>query len=1047
MGLSLSPEAYADTLTVTSLANSGPGTLRDQVAAAAPGDTINFSVTGTIELTGSVGLSISKDLTIAGPGAGSLTVMGGNGGGLSTFTINGGIVGISGLTLSNGVGTNTTNAAGQIDLLGGAIYMTGGTVTLTGCTLSNNDATYGGAIYQNGGSLAVTGCTISNNKVDLGGLTGFLNQSSAGGGGIYTKNGFLTVTNSSISGNSSGDQFPDSQPAYGFAGGIFCGEGSTTTITSSTISGNSANNPTDISNNFGGGIFNLGTLTIRNSTISGNMCRCPTIGVGTIYGGGGIFNFGVGVLTVSNSTITGNYGQTGGGIRSYGPLILFNSIVVDNDSRNDGTDIYSDGVTAVSSDYNMVRSSYVFDPATQQNTTLLPGTHNVVLNPNPLHQSAFLAPLANNGGPTQTHRLLADSPAADAGDPNFDTTNMPYDQRGPGSPRVRNGRVCIGAFESEVNQSGSNFIVNTLDDHDDGIAGVSDCTLREAVNYAPAGATITFSMTGTIALTGGEMVLAKNLTFQGPASAPGITLSGNNLSRIFTIHSTVALSNLTLSGGNGVGVTSSGSGGAISIDNGYTLSVANSTFSGNSVTGSSGAIRNAGTLTVTNSTFSGNSAAVAGGAIRSGGTLTVTNSTFSGNSCSGSLGGGGLFSGGTLTLSNNIVAGNTAPAGPDILTIAAASGGDYNLVGDPSGATLAGTHNITGQAANLGALANHGGPTQTFALLAGSPALNAGSNALIPGGVTTDQRGFARVESGTVDIGAFEVDVTPPTIGISAPSSTIANAGSAVNYTVNYSDAGFSSSTLSAGDVTLNRTGTADATVSVDAGSGTTRTVTLGGITGNGTLGISIAAGTATDHDGNTAPAAGPGSPFTVDTTPPSVTINQAAGQTDPTISTPIHFTVVFSKPVTNFTTGSVTLGGTAGATTATVTGSGPTYDVAVTGMTRSGTVIATIPAGVALDAAANGNTVSTSTDNAISYTSPEIVQSSGTIRAAEGGGFDIGFIGNPGLEYTIQFSANLAPGGWQTLRTQVADSSGAISITDNPPAGTARRFYRLLLP
>ncbi len=72
----------------------------------------------------------------------------------------------------------------------------------------------------------------------------------------------------------------------------------------------------------------------------------------------------------------------------------------------------------------------------------------------------------------------------------------------------------------------------------------------------------------------------------------------------------------------------------------------------------------------------------------------------------------------------------------------------------------------------------------------------------------------------------------------------------------------------------------------------------------------------------------------TFDTTGPSVTIDQASGQADPTGASPIDFTVVFSEVVTGFQTGDVTLSGTAGATTATVTGSGTTYNVAVSGMT-----------------------------------------------------------------------------------------------------------------
>lgn len=108
----------------------------------------------------------------------------------------------------------------------------------------------------------------------------------------------------------------------------------------------------------------------------------------------------------------------------------------------------------------------------------------------------------------------------------------------------------------------------------------------------------------------------------------------------------------------------------------------------------------------------------------------------------------------------------------------------------------------------------------------------------------------------------------------------------------------------------------------------------------------------------------------TPDTTSPTVTINQASGQADPTNVSPLNFTVVFSEPVTNFATGDVTLSGTAGATTATVTGSGTTYNVAVSGMTATGTVSASLVAGVASDAANNPSLASTSTDNTVIFSS-----------------------------------------------------------------------------
>lgn len=155
MGWGLSHEASAAILTVTSLADAGPGTLRDQVAAAAPGDTIHFSVAGTITMSGQDDIDIAKNLTITGPGAGSLTVNRTTYG-TSIFNISSGIVSISGLILSGGNGTFG---------YGGAIYMASGTVTIASTTLADNFAgDDGGAIYVGGGTLTVTGSTLSNNQ-------------------------------------------------------------------------------------------------------------------------------------------------------------------------------------------------------------------------------------------------------------------------------------------------------------------------------------------------------------------------------------------------------------------------------------------------------------------------------------------------------------------------------------------------------------------------------------------------------------------------------------------------------------------------------------------------------------------------------------------------------------------------------------------------------------------------------------------------------------------------------------------------------------------
>ncbi|MEG4519824.1 DUF4347 domain-containing protein, partial [Microcoleus sp. AT9_A5] len=122
-----------------------------------------------------------------------------------------------------------------------------------------------------------------------------------------------------------------------------------------------------------------------------------------------------------------------------------------------------------------------------------------------------------------------------------------------------------------------------------------------------------------------------------------------------------------------------------------------------------------------------------------------------------------------------------------------------------------------------------------------------------------------------------------------------------------------------------------------------------------------------------------------IDGIAPTVTINQGSSQADPTTNNLINYTVQFSEPVTVFDATKVTLGGTAGATTADVTGGGTTYNVAVSGMTQAGTVIASINANAVTDIAGNPNTaVSTSTDNQVTFTknTPPVVASAITDKS-----------------------------------------------------------------
>jgi hypothetical protein len=114
---------------------------------------------------------------------------------------------------------------------------------------------------------------------------------------------------------------------------------------------------------------------------------------------------------------------------------------------------------------------------------------------------------------------------------------------------------------------------------------------------------------------------------------------------------------------------------------------------------------------------------------------------------------------------------------------------------------------------------------------------------------------------------------------------------------------------------------------------------------------------------------------LTVDTVAPTVTINQAATQVDPTNTSPILFTAVFSEAVTGFTGADISFTGSTatGTKSATVSGTGPTYTVSVSGMTGSGTVVVSIPAAAVVDLIGNTNLASTSTDSSVTYTTGTI--------------------------------------------------------------------------
>ena len=185
------------------------------------------------------------------------------------------------------------------------------------------------------------------------------------------------------------------------------------------------------------------------------------------------------------------------------------------------------------------------------------------------------------------------------------------------------------------------------------------------------------------------------------------------------------------------------------------MTVTGSTFSGNTASQSAGGISSDGTLTLTNSTISGNTATNNGGGLYMGsGLLTITNSTISGKSAAS--GGVVYISVGTMDYANTIIANSIS--GGDCFNGDTIGTNTHNLIEDGSCSP-----SLSGDP-NLGVLANNGGPTQTFALLANSPATNAGDDATCAACPVSnlDQRGIARPDGDHCDIGAFEYEDTAP---------------------------------------------------------------------------------------------------------------------------------------------------------------------------------------------------------------------------------------------------------------------------------------------
>jgi len=510
--------AEAATDTVTTCASSGAGSLPVVLGAAAPGDTVDFSVPcppgSPIALTAP--LTLTQDVTITGPGASTMAVSGN--GAVQVFHVTSGVTAaISGITIEDGSefytaggilneGTlSVANATftGNVNSSGydcGAIDNLGGTMTVAGSSFTANsgrdtdvcndappaysgpsappaattitnstftgEGSYGAPLSNEyGSSMVISGSTFTGDGAGHG--AGVIGSGVAGAGGV------LSVTNSVFSGNAGGD------------GGVIQIDSGSATIHDSTFTNNIGTGRAgaiDIADHDAdcGPCGGTGTVVISGSTFSGNQTYAND--------GGAILNGnagGSGTVTVSNSTFTGNFtgpGLSGGAIANEGgTMTVTNSTVSGNaaGTGGQGDNIYNTatldlGATIVANpsaagDCALGTYTDLGYNLSDDGSCAFSGTGDLSATPAGLDPAG----LQDNGGATQTIGLASGSAAIDHV---ANATLCPVtDQRG-----VARATPCdVGAFDTD----GATAVITSYSCLDPSLGLV---TLPVSITQAPA---------------------------------------------------------------------------------------------------------------------------------------------------------------------------------------------------------------------------------------------------------------------------------------------------------------------------------------------------------------------------------------------------------------------------------------------------------------------------------------------------------------------------------------------------------------------------------
>lgn len=637
--------------------------------------------------------------------------------------------------------------------------------------------------------LTIEDLTLAHGCADAG--------EEGGSGGAILNYGNLTIRRSTIRDNQAGNR-----------GGAIVAFLDTTLIESSTLSGNAAPS--------GGALFTGGDITLRNSTLSGNSA--------TVDGGGAtVFS---GKLHLEQSTLFGNSAPSGGGVAiSFfvfaGGQVLAKNTVFQNSTCGSPLAFPLPG-SFIATGNNLENGDSCLAVFFSNFTS------NVAPN---------LGPLANNGSPMRTHAPLGGSPALNAASDCTAISGNPIatDQRGLARPQA--GVCDIGAIEVHTAPPAATVInadavsgVGVVAVRTDGL-----CSLREAFENAnstsasflhpecepghvagldqivlPPGAVYTLTdaaVTAPLGRTGLPPVSSliavqgNGATIQsGNACTFNSTQAAGEFRLLLVQSGTLGTQNLTLANGCADGGTGARDGGAIYVAAGAGANLLNTTLRSNRAR-SGGAVYSEGSVLLQGSTLSANTATF-GGAIYTNGTATLSNATVSGNSAT-SLGGAGyLLTGGTFNIEQSTLFNNTSAQLAGIYANAATvnlknsilantrcventdvtpstwSGSGNSLDDGMTCATRFGANVASNSVLLMAPLADHGGATETHALLPGSPAIEAATVCTRINGssITVDQRGIARPQNLVCDIGAFESRGFAVTAVSGGGQSTVVNA-------------------------------------------------------------------------------------------------------------------------------------------------------------------------------------------------------------------------------------------------------------------------------